>query len=669
MSKGRRIRSIRKKEKRGQDPSALAFFEFPKEKDGIIYVRQSSIVQMQKNIHSFEMQTDRFLEHFRNMGCTGNIEIVADDEALSGTLDIHQRPGLSRVMKMIEQEKIGWVGAVAVNRLTRDPWFVTPGTIMKECHEHNVWIATLRTLFNFRDPSGYSQRVFMLEAEEAARHLEWMKLILGGARVTASSNGYYDGRWLVPGYIVDRTDPLRKKYIIYEPHARVVRWLFKRFLELDANLYELCREVDRMPYLFPKFESWVDPKNVSKFSAKRSIIKEGPYQGNYKSTDHGIKGILCNPVYIGWWLPVDGGVIEDNHEPIVEEALFTYAHKRLSTYDLNGERQKPLRVIRTGTAAGVLKKVLRDSAGNPMYAYYDNSRDASFYKSIGKTGLSYVYEFSVHVERVDRTFLERFFERLEALEKLEDWEDKLEQRLADKLAAREESEKLIRKQISDAGRKRQEILDTLADPDIPKTKQMKIDYARQVAGLEDKIAQWQSELEAPEEEEGGEEVTLYQIHSLLPGIREKWEQLSTEVRMRFIGALVWRVVLVQVSPSWLLIEIHWKDAIGRFVDMRHFRRPQTNRSHWSGEEEAILRRMYPQEDAAVIVKALSRRSWQSIMARGERLGIKRERSGPNSINAHAEAFLSLCEEDRRYMEENGLSSTDTDAWSVHRAPG
>ena len=52
--------------------------------------------------------------------------------------------------------------------------------------------------FDFRDE--YCQRVFMLEAEEAARHLAWMKLVLHGGKNTASENGYYDGRWVVPGY-------------------------------------------------------------------------------------------------------------------------------------------------------------------------------------------------------------------------------------------------------------------------------------------------------------------------------------------------------------------------------------------------------------------------------------------------------------------------------------
>src|SRR5258708_5440403 len=115
--------------------------EFPKDQDGLIYVRQSSLVQVQNNIHSFEMQTDQFVEHFRNMGCTGNITIIADDEAMSGTLDIHELPGLSKVVAMIEKEEIGWVGAVHINRLTRDPWLIKPAVLMKTCYDHDVWIA------------------------------------------------------------------------------------------------------------------------------------------------------------------------------------------------------------------------------------------------------------------------------------------------------------------------------------------------------------------------------------------------------------------------------------------------------------------------------------------------------------------------------------------------
>src|SRR2546429_363909 len=290
------------------------------------------------------------------MGCNSRIEIIPEYEAINGTLDIHKRPGLTRIVQMIERKEIGWIGAVHVNRLTRDPWLITPSVLMKLCHDHDIWIATLRMHFNFKDE--YCQRVFMLEAEESARHLKWMKLVLGGAKSTASDNGYYDGRYIAPGYIVDRTDPQRKKFIIYRPHAEIVFWLFKRFLELDGNFPQLCREVEVMPFVFPKFEPWVGSKTVSRFSLQRkgNVTEDG----NYKLFRHGLESILTNPVYIGWWIPLDGGLIENNHEPLVDETLFTYAHKRVSIYTLQGERQKPGRVTRHGKVNALLKKVIKD---------------------------------------------------------------------------------------------------------------------------------------------------------------------------------------------------------------------------------------------------------------------------------------------------------------------
>src|SRR5215469_3261142 len=216
--------------------------DFPVDMDGIIYVRQSTEYQRENNIHSLEMQTSKFIEHFRNRGCTGNIEIIPDEEEgkTSGILPIHKRPGLSRVLRRIEEEggkRVGWAAAVAVNRFTRDPWGVTPGTLMQACFEHNVWISTLRMDFNFKDD--YCRRVFMLEAEEAARHLEWMKVILGGGKRTASSNGYYDSRPVAPGYIVERSDPKRKKLALYEPWVEPTLWLFREHCALDFNFTRL----------------------------------------------------------------------------------------------------------------------------------------------------------------------------------------------------------------------------------------------------------------------------------------------------------------------------------------------------------------------------------------------------------------------------------------------
>ncbi len=50
--KGKKIRSIVKP---AQQNPMYSMSEFPKDEPGVIYVRQSSIKQMQNNIHSFEM--------------------------------------------------------------------------------------------------------------------------------------------------------------------------------------------------------------------------------------------------------------------------------------------------------------------------------------------------------------------------------------------------------------------------------------------------------------------------------------------------------------------------------------------------------------------------------------------------------------------------------------
>jgi hypothetical protein len=185
---------------------------------------------------------------------------------------------------------------------------------------------------------------------------------------------------------------------------------------------------------------------------------------------------------------------------------------------------------------------------------------------------------------------------------------------------------------------------------------MRIDYATTIAGLEAKIAKWQQELEAPEEEEDDEEITLYEIHSLLPNIIEKWDKLSLKVRLRFVGALVRKVNLSEVAPSWLRIEIHWKEAIGNFSDIGYFKRYGTNRSTWSEEEKAILRDMYPKEDASVIIAALPDRSWSAIMTKAEKLGIKRDRNRrPNLIHATDDAVRLSSQKDREFEAELGVS--------------
>ncbi len=642
------MRSILKRE--DPDRYILNPGDFPIHMDGILYVRQSTEYQREHNVHSLEMQTSRFEEHFRNRGCTGHIAIIPEDEEgkTSGTLPIHKRPGLSRVLRRIEEEggkSLGWVAAVAVNRFTRDPWGVTPGTLMQACFEHNVWISTLRMDFNFKDD--YCRRVFMLEAEEAARHLEWMKVVLGGAKRTASSNGYYDARPVPPGYIVDRSDPKRKKLVLYEPWGEPTRWLFRRHFELGFNFTRLCREVDALDYLYPPFESWVDPKTVAKIAIKQ--ITEGPFARYYKPTRSGLHSILTNPVYIGWWLPLGGGYIPNNHPRLIpeeDEALFWLNHKRLSSFDLEGNRQRPEMKTRYGQCEGLLKKVLETPEGHPFYAIRDGRKDV--YKSSSYNGLAGDHILSLIVSFLDNLFLEKFFEHLRAWQGFDDWEDKIEQ--LDKL--REARIATIQRQIATAKAQWQEAMATLKDPTIPKTAQMKIDLAKTCAGLEQTIAALEKDAQESVTEDEEDELTQYQIYTLLPDLIDNWTALKFDTRLQFVNALTRKVVVHCPSPAFVQMDIHWKRPTW-LIDRCVVRRLIGNGKDWTEEEDRQLREVYGPSSHQTLLTLFPDRTWSSIKHRGIRLRLKR-----NYPPRYGVEYFDLSMQDLAFCREQGIDPTD-----------
>lgn len=648
-----KVRSITKKANPNQNSWTYNPFEFPKDRDEALYVRQSSDVQKENNIHSYEMQTEKFVEHFRNIGCTGNIELIEDDEGMSGTLDIHKRPGMSRLMRLIEQEKIGWIGAVHVNRLFRDQWMINPDMFMKACFEHNVVVVTLRSIFNFRD--SYSQRIFRIEAEEAARHLEWMRLIMGGALSNASDNGLYDGRYLNVGYIVDRSNLKQKKYVVYQPHAEIVTWLFHRFLELDGNFPELCREVDRMEYLFPAFEPWVDQMNMGgKFRLKADS------EGRYRPTNTGIYGILTNPVYIGWWIPRNGGVVKNNHEPIVEEGLFVYAHKRVSRFTLEGERQKPTKVIRYGKADALLRKVAVATKGSVYVRPEENDAFYSCPITTSHTRVSYTVDFTISVRRVDEIFLDKFFERVSTLKIDESWKDRGEQKKKEQVKKMH----LVEKGINEAELKMQRITALLTDIENPVPDSMKSQMLQTYKGLEEKKHEYEEDMRTHVEGDDSDEEIVYEARTIIPDIVNAWTHLSFEKRMKFLGALVHKVVFHRASPSWIEMRIEWKQEITEwdFIEVAHMKITYGGGRSWSAEEETTVGAMYPEKSLAELLEALPTRSWSAIQVKAAALGVPRMKGAvplrPKDPNERGLTF-----QDYIYMKSVGIANDKILYWS------
>ena len=374
---------------------------------------------------------------------------------------------------------------------------------------------------------------------------------------------------------------------------------------------------------------------------------------------HGLISILTNPIYLGWWIPLDGGVIENNHEPIVEEALFTYAHRLLSTHDLNGERQRPERVTRSESVDALLKKVIRDPDGVPFYAKA-STRSYACLEQKGR--LVMAYKLAVSIEAIDAVFLEKFFERVRSIDphQFDDFEDRIEQ----KRLAQEENAAHMRVSIKEAALKMQRINDLLTNTSLaePLPRSMIDDLVKQYKGLEGKKRELERELEASQPETEKDEVTLYEIRTLIPRIVELWDELPFARRLRFVGALTRQVYLSRVSPGWVKMEIHWKMQ-GWQVDIAHIRRSWSG-LRWTAEEEERLQKLFPTEDAGDILEALPTRSWRAIRARASLKHIARQRNGPNSIPVNSPVYLDMAFEDLQYVERMGLVLTTKNAqWS------
>lgn len=71
---------------------------------------------------------------------------------------------------------------------------------------------------------------------------------MNGSQQAKALQGLFDGRSLPMGYVTQGKKK-QQALIIYEPWARVVRWMFARCQEIGFPA--LCREIDSMPYLFP----------------------------------------------------------------------------------------------------------------------------------------------------------------------------------------------------------------------------------------------------------------------------------------------------------------------------------------------------------------------------------------------------------------------------------
>src|SRR6266568_1004466 len=242
-----------------------------------IYARQSTKEQVINNREAYDQQTKGLLKQALELGWADEHILVYIENkrkdgtwrSASGRLRIDQREHLQALTERIEKDEVKTVLVWAVDRLFRDEDMIQPAVFAKLCKDHHCLVMTTDDLFDFNNKRRDDRKRFLEVAQAAADYVtKHVKGRMLPARAQLSLRGVADSRKISIGFIVvDRQRYLAdgsenakyKRLVIYEPHARVVRYLLRRFRGLGGNLHALFREIDAWPCVFPFFE---DPRHA-----------------------------------------------------------------------------------------------------------------------------------------------------------------------------------------------------------------------------------------------------------------------------------------------------------------------------------------------------------------------------------------------------------------------
>lgn len=618
-----------------------------------VYARQSTQMQVKTATNSTEMQTDDLVDFARRLGWKDEqIIVFTQDLGRSGRLRIDEREGLRTLVGHIETGTIKAVIVFLEDRLFRDETQIQVNTFISICKQYGVLVITPTMTYNF--DNRFHVKEFRWKCEAAADYLtDYIMARLVGAKHKVSERGEYDGRALPVGYILDRREWVEidgvkvrnsgyRKYMVYEPHAEVVRWLFHRYMMLGGNLSRLCREIRAMPILFPDFTSDVDSRNITKLELKR-------VEGGYHVTRKGLISILTNVSYLGWWLFQGQVKIKDNHPAIVDEGLFWFAFNRLSDYTPEGARNEnkkhyaPRYERRSGMIA-LLKNIIGTELLGSVYLVPGGKQsDRDWFYALYEKDLSLIvqYRTAISVADLDGIYLGKLLERLRLTTDFEHYRTYAEQ----EQQSIESEQVSVQAQIHEIDLRCEGILLSLQRPTL--VGKLREDLEKTYEALQQQRIELVSKLEAPRRRSRARE--LLEFHELVDKLAPHWDTLPIEDRIMLIEALTEQVLIDSMAPHWMRIIIQWRDPQwGR--DIGYIWRRYGSSHAWAENENEILRESYPLSDRASLLAKLPDRSWSAILFQANLLGLRREK--PQANNTPIPKFATFS--DWVFMQEQGI---------------
>ncbi len=238
-------------------------------RNAFVYQRLSTHEQRKKSLWSLEMQ-EGLRDAARADGYRAD-QIIYDprDLGISGTKGREERPALAALIQAIEADEVEAVYVVHISRISRDQTLIDGLEFGELCKQHRVLIVMPTMRLNLRD--SMHLRLYRQEIERAADEIELLKLRLGGPKRHKALSGRFDGRSVVPGYRLDHNQHSEsyQRYIIYPPHAEVVRAIFRALITTGTPM-RAARWLRDKQIIFPDFGPEVPPEDIKRSSFTRT---------------------------------------------------------------------------------------------------------------------------------------------------------------------------------------------------------------------------------------------------------------------------------------------------------------------------------------------------------------------------------------------------------------
>lgn len=263
-------------------------------------------------------------------------------EVISGET-MKERPGIQKVLRLIESPKYKAVAVVEPQRLTRGD-NEEIGRLMKVFKYTKTLVITPYRVYDLRDE--YDWDAFERELKRGNDYLEYTKKILNRGRLLSVSQGNYVGN--VPPYGYDKDwvmDGKRKcpTLKINEEQAEVVRMIFDMYVNKDMGATNICHYLDGLGIKPPRGEHW-SPPAVTKMLDNIHYI--GKVRWNFRKTvnivEDGEIRKTRPQMKIGEYLIYDG-----KHPAIISEELFNAAQAKKG----RNHRAKPNTKVRNPLAS------------------------------------------------------------------------------------------------------------------------------------------------------------------------------------------------------------------------------------------------------------------------------------------------------------------------------